>query len=66
MKNHSCSGLFDSNFKFFQWGILHAQGYLIQSSSLFHSKVREIKLLYFYYNRPAWFPFVTSTFCHAN
>ncbi|KAF6168756.1 hypothetical protein GIB67_023781 [Kingdonia uniflora] len=26
-------------FKFFQWRILHAQGYLIQSSSLFDSKV---------------------------
>ncbi|KAF6147164.1 hypothetical protein GIB67_000579, partial [Kingdonia uniflora] len=44
VENPSCSRLFDSNFKslvhkFFQWRILHAQGYLIQSSSLFDSKV---------------------------
>ncbi|KAF6162668.1 hypothetical protein GIB67_013282, partial [Kingdonia uniflora] len=35
VENHSCSRLFDSKF---MWRILHAQGYLIQSSSLFDSK----------------------------
>ncbi|KAF6159225.1 hypothetical protein GIB67_031996, partial [Kingdonia uniflora] len=39
VENHSCSRLFDSKFKFFQWRILHAQGYLIQRLSLFDSKV---------------------------
>ncbi|PSR91245.1 Rhomboid-like protein [Actinidia chinensis var. chinensis] len=29
-------------------------------------QVRGIKDLYFYHNRPAWYQFVTSTFCHAN
>ncbi|KAL5729231.1 Rhomboid-like protein 11 [Ranunculus cassubicifolius] len=28
--------------------------------------LREIKALYFYHNQPAWYQFVTSTFCHAN
>ncbi|XP_058202098.1 rhomboid-like protein 11, chloroplastic [Rhododendron vialii] len=29
-------------------------------------QVRGIKALYFYHNRPTWYQFVTSTFCHAN
>ncbi|KAJ0031978.1 hypothetical protein Pint_12792 [Pistacia integerrima] len=29
-------------------------------------QVRGIKSLYFYHNRPTWYQFVTSTFCHAN
>ncbi|KAF6170244.1 hypothetical protein GIB67_011188, partial [Kingdonia uniflora] len=43
VENPSCSRLFDSNFKSLvhKWRILHAQGYLIQSSSLFDSKAGE-------------------------
>ncbi|PHT74632.1 hypothetical protein T459_21909 [Capsicum annuum] len=29
-------------------------------------QVRAIKALYFYHNRPAWYQFVTATFCHFN
>lgn len=29
-------------------------------------QVRAIKSFYFYHNRPAWYQFVTATFCHAN
>ncbi|CAI9093488.1 OLC1v1028995C1 [Oldenlandia corymbosa var. corymbosa] len=29
-------------------------------------QVRWIKALYLYHNRPAWFQFVTATFCHFN
>ncbi|KAF5203701.1 Rhomboid-like protein 11 protein [Thalictrum thalictroides] len=29
-------------------------------------KVREVRALYFYHNFPAWYQFVTATFCHAN
>lgn len=29
-------------------------------------QVRAIKALYLYHNRPMWYQFVTSTFCHAN
>ncbi|XP_010254105.1 PREDICTED: rhomboid-like protein 11, chloroplastic [Nelumbo nucifera] len=29
-------------------------------------QIRGIKALYFYHNRPEWYQFVTSTFCHAN
>ncbi|XP_054793465.1 rhomboid-like protein 11, chloroplastic isoform X2 [Prosopis cineraria] len=29
-------------------------------------QVRSIKALYLYHNRPAWYQFLTATFCHAN
>ncbi|XP_044471853.1 rhomboid-like protein 11, chloroplastic [Mangifera indica] len=29
-------------------------------------QIRGIQSLYFYHNRPTWYQFVTSTFCHAN
>ncbi|KAF6175937.1 hypothetical protein GIB67_003425 [Kingdonia uniflora] len=41
VENHSCSRICDSKLKFFQLRILHAQGYLIQSSSLCESKARQ-------------------------
>ncbi|KAK8961497.1 hypothetical protein KSP40_PGU018149 [Platanthera guangdongensis] len=29
-------------------------------------QIREIKILYLYHNFPAWYQFITATFCHAN
>lgn len=29
-------------------------------------QVREITALYLHHNRPAWYQFITSTFCHSN
>lgn len=29
-------------------------------------QIREIKYLYLYHNRPAWYQFMTAAFCHAN
>ncbi|CAN4076558.1 unnamed protein product [Withania somnifera] len=29
-------------------------------------KVRAVKALYLYHNRPAWYQFLTATFCHFN
>ncbi|CAJ1972315.1 unnamed protein product [Sphenostylis stenocarpa] len=29
-------------------------------------KVNQVKALYLYHNWPAWYQFVTATFCHAN
>ena len=33
---------------------------------LVNSQVRDIKALYLFHNRPAWYQFVTAAFCHAN
>lgn len=29
-------------------------------------QIREVKILYLYHNWPAWYQFITATFCHAN